>query len=71
MYFLTLLLFLQGPSDIISGVERTFARMNDLSADFSQTSKDVLNRKQSAVGHVYLKRGKMARAEVTPPAPSW
>src|SRR5215831_15799951 len=41
--------------------------MNDLSADFVQISKDVLNRKQEAAGHLYLKRSGMARWEYTTP----
>src|SRR5215831_12470720 len=41
--------------------------MNDLSADFVQISKDVLNRKQEAAGHLYLKRSRMARWEYTTP----
>jgi len=60
-------LLFQARPDIIGGVERTFARMNDLTADFSQISKDVLNRKQAAAGHLYLRRGKMARWEYTTP----
>src|SRR5689334_8743713 len=65
-YLLALFLFFQA-SDIISGVERTFARMTDLTADFSQISKDVLNRKQAAAGHLYLKRGRMTRLEYITP----
>jgi len=61
------LLLQSGQSDLISGVERTFARMNDFAADFVQTSKDVLNRKQQAAGHLYLKRERMARWEYTRP----
>jgi len=34
---------------------------------FVQTSKDVLNRKQQAAGHLYLKRERMARWEYTSP----
>src|SRR5262245_42368113 len=52
---------------LIDGVERSFARMNDFRADFVQISKDVLNRKQEAACHLYLKRSKMARWEYTTP----
>jgi outer membrane lipoprotein carrier protein len=61
------LLLQSGQPDLISDVERTFARMNDFTADFVQTSKDVLNRKQQAMGHLYLKRERMARWEYTSP----
>src|ERR1051326_65144 len=66
-YFLALFLLAQGLPDLIAGVERTFARMNDYSSDFVQISKDVLNRKQEAAGHLYLRRGRMARWEYTKP----
>jgi outer membrane lipoprotein carrier protein len=66
-YFLTLFLLLQGLTAIVDGVERSFARMKDLSADFIQVSKDVLNRTQQAAGHLYLKRERMARWEYTNP----
>ncbi|PYS38471.1 MAG: outer membrane lipoprotein carrier protein LolA [Acidobacteria bacterium] len=64
---LALLFLLQSLPDIITGVEQSFGRMSDLSADFVQISKDVLNRKQEAGGHVYLKRPRMARWEYTSP----
>ena len=51
----------------MTGVERLFARMNDYSSDFVQISKDLLNRKQEAAGHLYLKRSRMARWEYTSP----
>ena len=41
--------------------------MSDFSSDFVQISKDVLNRKQEAAGHLYLKRARMARWEYTNP----
>jgi outer membrane lipoprotein carrier protein len=66
-YFLAFFLLLQGLPAIIDGVERSFARMNDLSSDFIQVSKDVLNRTQEAAGHLYLKRERMARWEYTTP----
>src|SRR5262245_35784929 len=66
-FFLALYFLLQGLPALIDGVERTFARMNDFSADFHQISKDVLNRTQEAAGHLYLKRERMARWEYTSP----
>jgi outer membrane lipoprotein carrier protein len=66
-FFLALYFLLQGLPALIDGVQRTFARMNDFSADFHQISKDVLNRTQQAAGHLYLKRQRMARWEYTTP----
>ena len=66
-HFLALFFLAQGLMDIVSGVERLFAHMNDYSSDFVQISKDILNRKQEAAGHLYLKRSKMARWEYTSP----
>src|SRR5215831_8530026 len=66
-YLFAIFLFLQSLPTLIEGVERSFARMNDLSADFLQISKDVLNRTQEAAGHLYLKRERMARWEYTSP----
>src|SRR5262245_38279232 len=67
MHYLAFFLLLQGLPAIIDGVERSFARMSDLRADFVQISKDVLNRTQQAAGHLYLKRDRMARWEYTTP----
>jgi outer membrane lipoprotein carrier protein len=55
------------PSDIVNGVERLFARMNDFSADFVQVFQDPLNRKLEESGHLYLKRSKMMRWEYKSP----
>ena len=68
-YLLALFFLLQNPSlnDVIAGVDRSFAQMSDFSSDFVQISKDVLNRKQEAAGHLYLKRDRMARWEYTNP----
>jgi outer membrane lipoprotein carrier protein len=66
-YTLALFLLLQSLQPLIDGVERTFARMSDLSADFVQISKDVLNRRVEAAGQLYLKRPRMARWEYTRP----
>jgi outer membrane lipoprotein carrier protein len=68
-YLLALFFLLQTPTlnEVITGVDRSFARMSDYSSDFVQISKDVLNRKQEAAGHLYLKRDRMARWEYTNP----
>jgi outer membrane lipoprotein carrier protein len=67
-YGLSLFLLFQSQTvDLVKGVERSFARMNDYSSDFVQISKDVLNRKVEAAGHLYLKRSRMARWEYTTP----
>jgi outer membrane lipoprotein carrier protein len=57
----------QNLQTIVDGVERTFARMNDLSADFVQISQDLLNRKLQSAGHLYLKRPRMMRWNYEPP----
>jgi outer membrane lipoprotein carrier protein len=66
-YFLALFFLFQGLNTLIDGVERSFARMSDYTSDFIQISKDLLNRKQEAAGHLYLKRPRMARWEYTSP----
>jgi len=75
-FFLTLFLaFLQvsvaGPkrdlTTIIKGVERSFATMKDLSADFVQITKDSLNRRRQDSGHLYLMRPRMMRFEYKNP----
>jgi outer membrane lipoprotein carrier protein len=51
-----------GPSlnSLIEGVERSFARMKDFTADFVQFNEDSLNRRQQSSGHLYLmKPGRM------------
>jgi outer membrane lipoprotein carrier protein len=52
---------------LVDGVERSFARMKDLSADFVQFSQDSLNRKQQVSGHLYLMRPRMMRFEYKVP----
>ena len=57
------------PTDLpglLDGIERTFSRMRDLSADFVQIYQDPLNRKQEQAGHVYLMRPKMRWEAETP-----
>jgi outer membrane lipoprotein carrier protein len=66
-YVLALFFLFQSLNTVIDGVDRSFARMNDLTANFVQISKDVLNRKRESAGHLYLKRGGMARWEYTNP----
>jgi outer membrane lipoprotein carrier protein len=68
-YFLALFLLFQNvdTNTLVTGVERFFARLNDYTSDFVQISQDVLNRKQEAAGHLYLKRSRMARWEYTSP----
>src|SRR5436189_2967195 len=57
----------KGLTDLIDGVERSFAKMNDFSSDFTQIFQDPLNRKQEEGGHLYLKRSKMMRWEYKSP----
>ncbi len=52
---------------LVRGVEQTFARMKDFSADFVQVAEDSLNRKQQGVGHLYLMRPRMMRWEYQNP----
>jgi outer membrane lipoprotein carrier protein len=54
-------------SDLVDGVERSFAKMKDLSADFIQIFQDSLNRKQQESGHLYLMRPRMMRWEYKTP----
>jgi outer membrane lipoprotein carrier protein len=46
---------------LVQGVDRTFSRMSDLTADFVQIIQDPLNQKKQASGHLYLKRPRMMR----------
>jgi outer membrane lipoprotein carrier protein len=52
---------------LITGVDLSFARMNDLSSDFVQISQDTLNRKQEESGHLYMKKPGMMRWEYRKP----
>lgn len=52
---------------LLAGVERTFARMRDLTASFVQIYEDPLNRKYQESGHLYLKRPRMMRWEYRKP----
>src|SRR5215471_21406288 len=53
---------------LATGVDRTFARMRDLSADFVQISHDDLKPKQQESGHLYLMKGGKMRWEYQKPA---
>src|SRR5438034_11164290 len=73
-YGLVLFLFLLQPrqagpnlNDLVDGVEQSFARMKDFSADFIQIVGDSLNRKQQESGHLYLMRPRMMRWEYKNP----
>src|SRR5438093_8503630 len=57
----------KGLSEIVQGVETSFARMKDLSSDFIQIFEDSLNRKQQESGHLYLMRPRMMRWEYKNP----
>jgi outer membrane lipoprotein carrier protein len=67
-----LLALLQAPaaapnlSTLVEGVERSFARMKDFSADFIQI-EDSLNQKRQESGHLYLMRTRMMRWEYKNP----
>jgi outer membrane lipoprotein carrier protein len=57
----------RGLADIVDGVDRSFAKMKDLSSDFIQIFEDSLNRKQQESGHLYLMRPRMMRWEYKNP----
>lgn len=69
--FLAIFLALQAPvtslDDLITGVDRSFLRMKDFTADFVQIFQDPLNRTQQESGHLYLKRPRMMRWEYKNP----
>ena len=52
---------------LIDGVDRTFARMRDFSADFVQTEQNSLNRKDQASGHLYLAKERKMKWEYNRP----
>ena len=57
----------KGLSDLVEGVERSFAHMKDFSSDFIQIFQDPLNRKRQESGHLYLMRPRMMRWEYKNP----
>jgi len=52
---------------IVDGVERTFARMKDFSADFVQIEQNSLNQRVVASGHLYMARPRKTRWEYKTP----
>jgi outer membrane lipoprotein carrier protein len=54
-------------SKLIEGVNRTYARMKDFSADFVQFEQNGLNQRDQASGHLYLARPRMMRWEYKRP----
>jgi len=66
-FSLALLFLPQSLPDLVDGVERSFARMKDLSSDFIQIFQDSLNRKQQESGHLYLMKPRMMRWEYKTP----
>jgi outer membrane lipoprotein carrier protein len=55
------------PAALVHGVERTFAQMKDLNADFIQVDQNALNRNRQASGHLYLMRPRKMRWEYKTP----
>jgi outer membrane lipoprotein carrier protein len=53
--------------NLVHGVERAFAQMNDLNADFVQVDQNALNRSTQASGHLYLMRARKMRWEYARP----
>jgi outer membrane lipoprotein carrier protein len=54
-------------NSLLDGVQRSFAQMNDLSADFVQKDQNPLNRNRQASGHLYLMRPRKMRWEYQMP----
>jgi outer membrane lipoprotein carrier protein len=52
---------------VIDGLDRTFTRMQDFSADFVQIAQDSLNQRQQEEGHLYLMRPRKMRMEYKNP----
>jgi outer membrane lipoprotein carrier protein len=52
---------------LAEGVDRTFAKMRDFSADFVHTFEDSLNRKRQEAGHLYLAKERKMRWEYNRP----
>jgi outer membrane lipoprotein-sorting protein len=58
-----ILLLLGAPQEpsltqLVDGVVRTYSRMNDFSAEFVQTTKDISNQSHTYRGLLYLKSGR-------------
>jgi outer membrane lipoprotein carrier protein len=54
-------------NNLVDGVDKTFARMRDFSADFVQIFEDALNRKRQESGHLYLMKPRLMRWEYKNP----
>jgi len=52
---------------LVHGVERAFAQMKDLNADFIQVDQNALNRSTQASGHLYLMRPRKMRWDYKTP----
>src|SRR5206468_1234359 len=74
-YILSLLLLLlptapaqkQDANALADGVDQTFAKMRDFSADFVHTFEDFLNPKRRESGHLYLAKERKMRWEYENP----
>jgi outer membrane lipoprotein-sorting protein len=61
--FMIVLLLAAAPQEpsltqVVDGVVRTYSRMNDFSAEFVQTTKDISNQSHTYRGLLYLKSGR-------------
>ena len=54
-------------NSLLDGVQRSFAQMNDFSADFVQRDQNPLNRSRQMSGHLYLMRSRKMRWEYQKP----
>ena len=54
-------------NSLLDGVQRSFAQMNDFSADFVQKDQNPLNRNRQASGHLYLMKPRKMRWEYKTP----
>jgi outer membrane lipoprotein-sorting protein len=68
-----LLLVPQEPrlDQIVDGVVRTYSKMNDFSAEFVQTTKDISNQRHTYRGLLYLKSGRRMVYEQREPEPKF
>jgi outer membrane lipoprotein-sorting protein len=56
-----------GVPELERGIQQTYGRLNDFSADFVQIQQDSSNRKHLFRGHLYLKSGRRMRFEYRSP----
>lgn len=54
-------------NDLVDRVEKSFAQMSDMNADFVQVDQNPLNRDRQATGHLYLMRPRKMRWEYKSP----